>query len=167
MAVPFLEQCIAYDKVMGHSEVKEPTTLVISFTISKATMDFLKPISSPAYVTIPVATRNKNLTKRDLGYARIQLVISALRPLIVPVFILPARNSSFSVWILFFLRRSHNSPQWQDRPRSCLPAQPRPGPAVTRLLVPALVEISIRPVIRKEWGEVFLHVGHPLTLTTT
>ena len=43
MAVPFLEQCVAYDKVMGHSEVKEPNTLVISLTISEATMDFLKP----------------------------------------------------------------------------------------------------------------------------
>ena len=63
---------------MGHSEVKEPTTLVISHTISVATMDFLKPISSSAYVTIPVATRNKNLTKRNLGYDRIQLVIKSV-----------------------------------------------------------------------------------------
>ena len=63
---------------MGHSEIKEPTTLVISHTISVATMDFLKPISSSAYVTIPVATRNKNLTKRNLGYDRIQLVIKSV-----------------------------------------------------------------------------------------
>ena len=75
MAVPFHEQCIAYDKVMGHSGVKGPTILVISLTISEATMDFLKPISSPAYVTIPVATRNKNLTMRNLGYDHVQLVI--------------------------------------------------------------------------------------------
>ena len=33
---------------MGHSEVKEPNTLVISLNIPEATMDFLKPISSPA-----------------------------------------------------------------------------------------------------------------------
>ena len=78
MAVPFLEQFVAYDKVMGHSEVKEPNTLVISLTISEATMDFLKPISSPAYVTIPVATRNKNLTKRYLGYDGIQLIIKTV-----------------------------------------------------------------------------------------
>ena len=52
---------------MGHSEVKEPYTLVISLAISEATMDFLKPISSPAYVTIPVATRNKNLTNSILA----------------------------------------------------------------------------------------------------
>ena len=65
MAVPFLEQCVAYDKVMG--EVKEPNTLVISLTISEATMDFLKPINSPAYMTIPVTTRNENLTKRYVG----------------------------------------------------------------------------------------------------
>ena len=63
---------------MGHSEVKEPTTLVISHTISVATMDFLKPISSSAYVTIPVATRNKNLTKRNLGYDRLQLVVKSV-----------------------------------------------------------------------------------------
>ena len=82
--------------------------------------------------------------------------ISALRPLIVPTFILPVRNtSSFGVWILFFLRRSHNSPRWQDRPRSRLPAQPRPGPAATRLLVPALAEISVWPVMREEWGDIF------------
>ena len=67
-----------YDKVMGHSEVKEPNTLVISLTISEATMDFLKPTSSPAYVTIPVATRNKDLTKRYPGYDRIQLVIKTV-----------------------------------------------------------------------------------------
>ena len=78
MAVPFLEQCVAYDKVMDHSEVKEPNTLVIPLTISEATMDFLKPISSPAYVTIPAATRNKNLTKRYLAYDRIQLVIKTV-----------------------------------------------------------------------------------------
>ena len=54
---------------MGHSEVKEPTTLVISHTISVATMDFLKPISSSAYVTIPVATRNKNLTKATTAFS--------------------------------------------------------------------------------------------------
>ena len=94
--------------------------------------------------------------------------ISALRPLIVPTFILPVRNSSsFGVWILFFLRRSHNSPRWQDRPRSRLPTQPRPAPAATRLLVPALAEISVWPVMREEWGEIFLRMGHLLTLTTT
>ena len=88
--------------------------------------------------------------------------ISALRPLIVPTFILPVRNSSsFGVWILFFLRRSHNSPRWQDRPRSRLPAQPRPGPAATRLLVPALAEISVWLVMREEWGEIFT-CGPPL-----
>ena len=88
--------------------------------------------------------------------------ISALRPFIVPTLILPAQNSSsFSVWILFFLRRSHNSPRWQDHSRSHLPTQPRPGPAATRLLVLAIAEISIRPVMRKEWGEVFT-CGPPL-----
>ena len=89
--------------------------------------------------------------------------ISALRPLIVPTFILPVLNSSsFGVWILFFLRHSHNSPRWQDRPRSRLPAQPRPGPAATRLLVPALAEISVWPVMREEWGEFFFTCGPPL-----
>ena len=58
MATPFLEQGIAYDKVMGYSKVKEPITLIITLTVSEATMDFLKPISSTAYMTIPVATRN-------------------------------------------------------------------------------------------------------------
>ena len=88
--------------------------------------------------------------------------ISSLRPLIVPTFILPVRNSSsFSVWILSSLRRSHNSPRWQDRPRSCLSAQPRPGPAATGLLVTALAKISVWPVMREKWGEIFM-CGPPL-----
>ena len=63
---------------MCDTEIKNPLTLRVARPISEATMDSLIPISSYAYMTIPVTKWDKHLTKRYLGCDCMQLVIEAV-----------------------------------------------------------------------------------------
>ena len=52
---------------MGDRKVKETLPICISFPIPEATMYLFEPFSRGPNMTVPVATRNENLTRRDLG----------------------------------------------------------------------------------------------------
>ena len=42
MAVPLLEQCVDYDKVMSHGKIKESITLIVLLTIPESSVYFFK-----------------------------------------------------------------------------------------------------------------------------
>ena len=75
---PFLEPCVANDKIVSDSKIKDSTTFLVTLTISEATMDFFKTSSSGSNMAIPVTTWDQHLTERDLGNNCVQLVIEKI-----------------------------------------------------------------------------------------